>query len=243
MKTKKFFSKLLILSVALLSVLSFSGCGIIPEQEAIDVIEAYLNDKYSETHKVVVIEHVSTGTQFGVPFSDEHWYEAIVTKLNSNEFFTAECNDNGEITGDTYYQLLFEDTLTIDVKEIFSKHDYLTLNHLAIEWSPSLEEWNSKSQYEKCIKSTVPEIIADISMKEENPLDKVDDFHELVKALESKGVTCRFAISNSFNQKTEQTYMNDKNPTVDDVRRYFEFLVIDENSQFISTPDTAKSIN
>ena len=80
-------------------------------------------------------------------------------------------------------------------------------------------------------------------MKEENPLDKVDDFHELVKALESKGVSCRFAISNSFNQKTEQTYMNDKKPTVDDVRRYFEFLVIDENSQSIGTPDTAKSVN
>ena len=80
-------------------------------------------------------------------------------------------------------------------------------------------------------------------MEEENPLDKVDDFHELVKALESKGVTCRFAISNSFNHKTEQTYMNDKNPTVDDVRRYFEFLVIDENSQSIGTPDTAKSVN
>ena len=178
-----------------------------------------------------------------IDFPLSYWYEAVVTKLNSNEFFTTKCDDNGKITGDTYYQLLFEYNLTKDVKEIFSKHDYLTLNHLAIEWSPSLEEWNSKSQYEKCIKSTVPEIIADISMEEENPLDKVDDFHELVKALESKGVTCRFAISNSFNHKTEQTYMNDKNPTVDDVRRYFEFLVIDENSQFISTPDTAKSVN
>ena len=242
MKTKKFFSKLLILSVALFSVLSFSGCGI-SEQDAIDAIETYLNEKYSETHKVVVIEHFSAKAQIGVPFSEKHWYEAVVTKLNSNEFFTAECNDNGKITGDTYYQLLFEDTLTKDVKEIFSKHDYLTLNHLAIEWSPSLEEWNSKSQYEKGIKSTVPEIIADISREEENPLDKVDNFHELVTELESKGVTCRFAISNSFNQKTEQTYMNNKKPTVDDVRRYFEFLVIDENSQFISTPDTAKSIN
>ena len=242
MKTKKLFSKLLILFVALFSVFSFSGCGI-SEQEAIDAIETYLNKKYNETHKVVVIEHVSTVTQFGVPFSNQSWYEAVVTKLNSNEFFTAECDDNGKITGDTYYQLLFEETFTKDLNNIFSKYNFMTVHHIAIEWQPSLKEWNSPDQYKECIKDTIPTIRVDISMEEENPLDKTEDFYDLLTELKNEGIDYSLSVSNYFNQKTEKTYISDSSDTIDEVRINMEFLVIDENSSYISTPDTAESSN
>ena len=80
-------------------------------------------------------------------------------------------------------------------------------------------------------------------MEEENPLDKTEDFYDLLTELKNEGIDYSLSVSNYFNQKTEKTYISDSSDTIDEVRINMEFLVIDENSSYISTPDTAESSN
>lgn len=90
--------KKLMVAAMLLVLIFCTGCSRISKQKAIELIEKDLHDTYGGTFKVVAIES-KTSDGNGVPFAGVSYLKAVVTELNSGEFFEAQCNaETGTVT-------------------------------------------------------------------------------------------------------------------------------------------------
>lgn len=172
--------RLLAFTMALVLMITMSGCLNVSEGQAEQRIKTYIFTRYGTKYE---IGHISfkENQMFGGGS-----YHTTVTEMESGLSFSVTCEGfSGQIT-DNYAQTLYEDQMDEKVRSILEGCPFVSEIQLGIVWKTSPAGWKPSMSFDEFFKKySNVDLLVGLAINDEDPSQRAQALLELFQELEA----------------------------------------------------------
>lgn len=172
--------RLLAFSMALVLMITMSGCLNVSEDQAEQRIKTYICTRYGTKYEIGYISF-----QENLMFGGGS-YHTTVTEKESGLSFSVTCEGfTGQIT-DNYAETLYKDQMNEKVRSILDSCSFISEYRLTIVWKTSPAGWRPSMSFEEFFKTySNVDILLGLALNDQNPKQRAQSLLELFQELEA----------------------------------------------------------